>query len=60
MATGGEKSAFDPDVIVDESEEAEEKEEIRKLQEMRHKVKVGELDIPRQSVQSEMMLGFRD
>ena len=39
---GGERSAFDPDTIVDETEEEEQKKEMKELQEMKHLMKIGE------------------
>ena len=57
---GGDKSAFDPDVIVAEDEEAEEKEAMKQLQEMKHRIKSNDEEIHRGTVQSELMLGFRD
>ena len=63
MVTGGERSAFDPDMIVDEAEEEEQKKEMKELQEMKHLVKIGEIqkvDVHEQTVKSELMLGFRD
>jgi len=56
----GEKSAFDPDMIVAEDEEAEERERIQKLQEMKTKIATGEQPIDEAVVKSEMALGFRD
>lgn len=59
-ATGGDKSAFDPDMIVAEDEEAEQQEAMKQLQEMKHRLKVGEEEVDRATVQSELVLGFRD
>ena len=59
-ATGGDKSAFDPDVIVAEDEEANEKEAMKKLQEMKLRIQCGDEEIHRATVQSELVLGFRD
>jgi len=56
----GEKSAFDPDVIVAEDEEAEERDRIQKLQDMKTKIASGEQPIDEAIVKSEMALGFRD
>jgi len=60
IAGDGEKSAFDPDMIVAEDEEAEEKERIQQMQETKKRIREGVESIDSTLVKAEIVLGFRD